>query len=56
MSKDFDDPRDRLTLEALADIDLGLVVDHEVVEAWAESLTSDKPLALKSSPPAKSPS
>jgi len=34
----------RLTLEAMAEVDGGLSVDHEVVQAWANSLGTDKPL------------
>ena len=36
--------RKRLTLEALADVDAGRVIDHQAVQAWADSLDSDKPL------------
>ena len=39
-----EEERRRLTLEALADIDSGQVVDHQAVQAWAESLHTDKPL------------
>jgi predicted transcriptional regulator len=38
--------RDQLTLEALADIEQGLVIDHEAVEAWANSLSTENPLSL----------
>jgi len=41
-----EEERDRLTLEALADIDRGLVIDHEAVEAWADSLSTENPLPL----------
>jgi predicted transcriptional regulator len=41
-----EEERDRLTLEALADIDQGLVIDHEAVEAWADSLSTENPLPL----------
>ena len=34
----------RLTLEALADVDAGRVIDHQAVQAWAESLDADRPL------------
>jgi predicted transcriptional regulator len=34
--------RHQLTLEGLADVDAGLLVDHASVEAWAVSL--DKPV------------
>lgn len=37
-----------LTLEGLADVDDGRVVDHESVAAWAASLDSDKPLPVPS--------
>ena len=36
--------RRQLTLEALAQVDAGLVVDHETLEAWADSLDSDNPM------------
>ena len=38
------DERDKLTLEALADVDAGQVIDHQAVLAWADSLDSDQPL------------
>ncbi|WBM49629.1 CopG family transcriptional regulator [Pseudomonas putida] len=40
-----DDERRRteLTREALADVDTDLVVDHQLVEAWAKSLSTDSP-------------
>jgi len=34
----------RLTQEALADVDAGNVIDHQVVQAWAESLNTYSPL------------
>ena len=34
----------RLTLEALADVDAGRVVDHQAVRAWADSLGTANPL------------
>jgi len=37
--------RNWLTREALADVDAGLVFDHQAVEAWATSLSTDDPLA-----------
>lgn len=39
-----EEERDRLTQEALADVEAGRVVDHQAVQAWAESLGTDKPL------------
>lgn len=41
-----EEERDRLTHEALADVDAGLVVDHLAVQAWADSLGTDQPLPL----------
>lgn len=38
--------RDRLTLEAMSDVDAGRVVDHESVRAWAESLSAEEPLPI----------
>lgn len=38
--------RRRLTLEALADVDAGRVIDHQAVQAWAQSLSGDSPLPL----------
>ena len=43
---DQEEERRRLTLEALADVDSGGVIDHQSVQAWADSLDSDKPLSL----------
>lgn len=40
---DQEEERNRLTREALADVDAGLVIDHQAVQAWADSLT--RPLA-----------
>jgi len=40
--------RNRLTHEALADVDAHRVIDHQAVLAWAESLCSVQPLALPS--------
>nr|WP_297456431.1 ribbon-helix-helix domain-containing protein [uncultured Halomonas sp.] len=39
-----EEERDRLTLEALADVDAGQVIDHQAVQAWADSLGTDAPL------------
>lgn len=41
-----EEERRRLTLEALADVDAGLVVDHQSVKAWANSLDTDAPLPV----------
>ena len=39
-----EEERDRLTHEALADVDAGHVIDHQAVQAWADSLGTDEPL------------
>lgn len=39
-----EEERRQLTLEALADVQAGRVIDHQAVQAWAESLETDKPL------------
>ncbi len=41
---DQEEERHRLTLEALADVDAGRVIDHQAVLAWADSLGTKKPL------------
>jgi predicted transcriptional regulator len=41
-----EDERDRLTQEALSDVDAGQVIDHQAVLAWADSLDSDQPLPV----------
>lgn len=41
-----EEERYQMTLEALADVDAGRVVDHETILAWAESLDTDNPLPL----------
>ncbi|MEI2297074.1 CopG family ribbon-helix-helix protein [Ensifer sp. MJa1] len=43
---DQEEERRRLTLEALADVDAGNVIDHQAMQAWADSLDSDAPLPV----------
>lgn len=43
---DQEEERTRLTREALADVDAGHVIDHQAVQAWADSLGSDEPLPV----------
>jgi len=43
---DQEEERSRLTREAMADVDAGLVIDHQSVQAWAESLNTDRPLSV----------
>lgn len=39
-----EEERRRLTLEALADVDAGDVINHQDVRTWAESLSTETPL------------
>lgn len=39
-----EEERDRLTHEALADVDAGRIIDHHAVQAWADSLGKEEPL------------
>jgi predicted transcriptional regulator len=41
---DLEEERHRMTREALADVDAGRVIDHQSVQAWADSLNTGKPL------------
>ena len=41
---DQQEERRRPTLEALAGVDAGRVIDHQAVKAWADSLGTAKPL------------
>ena len=41
-----EEERSRLTRAALADVDAGRVIDHQAVQAWADSLGTDNPLPL----------
>ena len=43
---DLEEERSRLTREAMADVDAGRVIDHQSVQAWAESLSTDTPLPV----------
>lgn len=43
---DQEEEHSRLTREALADVDAGSVIDHQAVQVWAESLSTDKPLPV----------
>lgn len=42
----LEEERHRMTLEALADVDVGRVIDHAAMRAWAESLGTDSPLPI----------
>ncbi|MBN8953426.1 MULTISPECIES: ribbon-helix-helix protein, CopG family [unclassified Rhizobium] len=41
---DQEEERERLTREALRDVDDDDVIDHEAVQAWADSLSIGEPL------------
>ena len=41
-----EEERRRLTLEALADVDDGNIIDHQDVKAWADSLGTETPLPV----------
>lgn len=42
----LEEERDRLSQEALADVDAGRFIDHQAVQAWADSLGTDQELPL----------
>jgi predicted transcriptional regulator len=41
---DQEEERHRMTLDALADVDAGQVIEHQAVQAWADSLGTERPL------------
>jgi predicted transcriptional regulator len=41
-----EEERNRLTHEALADVDAGHVIEHQAVQAWADSLSTKNPLPV----------
>ncbi len=43
---DQEEERNQLTRDALVDVDTGLVIDHQAVQAWANSLSTDDPLPV----------
>jgi len=43
---ELEEERRRLTLEALADVDAGNVIDHQAIQAWADSLDTDSSLPI----------
>lgn len=45
-----EEERSRLTREAMADVKLGHVIDHQAVQAWADSLDTDNPLPAPTVP------
>lgn len=47
---DQEEERSRLTRDAMADVQSGRVIDHEAVQAWADSLGTDNPLPAPTVP------
>lgn len=43
---DQEEERDRLTREAMVDVDNGRVIDHQAVQAWADSLSTAQVLPV----------
>ncbi len=43
---DQEETRRHMTLEAMADVDADQVIDHQAVQAWADSLASDQSLPV----------
>ena len=43
---DQEEERSRLTHQAMADVKAGHVIDHQAVQAWADSLDTDNPLPV----------
>ncbi len=41
---ELEEERHRLTLEGLADVEEGRILDHEAVRAWVDSLDTEHPL------------
>ncbi len=41
-----EDERNRLTQEALADIDAGKTIEHQSVQAWSDSLSAEQQLPV----------
>lgn len=41
-----EEERGGLTHAALADVDAGRVIDHQTVQVWADSLSSEAPLLV----------
>ena len=45
-----EEERSRLTHEAMTDVRIGRVIDHQAVQAWADSLDTDNPLLVPEVP------
>lgn len=43
---DHEEERLRLTIEAIADVDAGRIIDHQAVQEWVESLSTETPLPV----------
>ena len=46
VEQEEEEEHNRLTHEALYDVDAGRVIDHQAVQAWADSLGTDTPLPV----------
>ncbi|MDH0729209.1 CopG family transcriptional regulator [Pseudomonas sichuanensis] len=46
LAERVDEVDTRLTREALADVDAGRVIDHQAVQAWADSMSRAAPLPV----------
>ncbi|MBL4832670.1 MAG: ribbon-helix-helix protein, CopG family [Pseudomonas sp.] len=43
---DQEEERSRMTHEALAEADAGRLTDHQAVQVWADSLSTETPLSV----------
>jgi predicted transcriptional regulator len=43
---DQEEERRRMTLEGMSDVETGQVINHQSVQAWADSLGTDMPLPI----------
>ncbi len=43
---DQEEERRRMTLEGMSDVEAGQVINHQSVQAWADSLGTDAPLPV----------
>lgn len=50
-----EEERERHTREALPDVDQGHLIDHQAVQAWAESLSTEEPLPTQRPTPRPTP-
>jgi predicted transcriptional regulator len=43
---DQEEERRRMTLEGMSDVETGHVINHQSVQVWADSLSTDMPLPI----------